>query len=133
MNIQIAVLCDAATDYSGKMNILGTFDTIVTRQMPAVHPQCTVALRMVFDRTEEGEHKVTVSFVDEDGHSVMPAIDLSVTVQVPTDAIFTSRNFIINIQHMKFQKPGHYAIGVLLNGRLETSIPLQVRLAEGER
>ena len=133
MNIQIAVLCDAATDYSGKMNILGTFDTIVTRQMPAVHPQCTVALRMVFDRTEEGEHKVTVSFVDEDGHSVMPGIDLPVTVQVPTDAIFTSRNFIINIQHMKFQKPGHYAIGVLLNGRLETSIPLQVRLAEGER
>ncbi|MDB6032554.1 MAG: hypothetical protein JWM16_2892, partial [Verrucomicrobiales bacterium] len=38
MEIQVAVLCDAATDYQGKLNILGTFDTIFTAQMPAVHP-----------------------------------------------------------------------------------------------
>ena len=28
MNIQVAVLCDAATDENGKLNLLGAFDTI---------------------------------------------------------------------------------------------------------
>ena len=44
MTIQVAVLCDAATDESGKLNLLGAFDTIYTQQLPAVHPQCSVRL-----------------------------------------------------------------------------------------
>jgi hypothetical protein len=28
MNIQVAVLCDAATEDNGKLNLLGAFDTI---------------------------------------------------------------------------------------------------------
>src|SRR2546425_8041034 len=39
MHVQIAALCDAATDYNGKLNLLGTFDTVLTQQMPAVHPR----------------------------------------------------------------------------------------------
>ena len=31
MNIQVAVLCDAATDDNGKLNLLGAFDTIYAR------------------------------------------------------------------------------------------------------
>lgn len=127
MDIQIAVLCDAATDYNGKLNILGTFDTIMTHQLPAVHPQCSVALRIVFSRIEEGPHKVRTNFVDEDGRSVMPSIDLPVEVAFPQDGNFLSRNFIVNIQHMKFDKAGQYAIDVAIDGRHETSIPLQVK------
>ena len=48
MNIQVAVLCDAATDDNGKLNLLGAFDTIYTQQLPAVHPQCSIALRVTF-------------------------------------------------------------------------------------
>ena len=39
MNIQVAVLCDAATEENGKLSLLGAFDTIYAPQMPAVHPQ----------------------------------------------------------------------------------------------
>jgi len=132
MNIQVAVLCDAAADYGGKLNILGTFDTIVARQMPAVHPHCTVALRMAFDRAEEGNRNVTMSFIEDDGRAVMPPIEVPIQVEVPQDAIFVSRNFIVNIQQMRFEKPGHYAIGILLDGRLEASIPLHVKFADTE-
>ena len=38
MNIQTAVLCDAATDDNGKLNLLGAFDTIYAPEMPAIHP-----------------------------------------------------------------------------------------------
>lgn len=128
MDVQIAVLCDAATDYGGKLNLLGSFDTIVTPQLPAVHPQCSVALRLVFNRIEEGHHKVRMNLVDEDGHPIMPSIELPVEVAFPPEGNFLSRNFIVNIQHLKFEKAGHYAIDIAIDGRHETSIPLQVRL-----
>jgi len=127
MNVPIAVLCDAATDYSGKLNLLGTFDTIVTQQLPAIHPQCSVALRIVFSKVEEGQHKVKMNFVDEDGRFVMPSIDIPVEVMLPPDANFVARNFLINIQQLKFEKPGQYAIDIAVDGRQETSIPLQVK------
>jgi hypothetical protein len=129
MEVQIAVLCDAATDYGGKLNLLGTFDTIVASQLPAIHPQCSIALRIVFSRIEEGHHKLRINFVDEDGRSIMPGIDLPAEANFPGDASILSRNFIINIQHLKFEKTGHYAIDIAIDGRHETSIPLHVRLA----
>jgi hypothetical protein len=128
MEIQIASLCDAATDSLGKLNILGTFDTINAAQMPAVHPQCSIALRIIFQRIEEGAHKLKLNFVDEDGRLVMPSIDIPVEVALPEDATFVSRNFIINIQQLKFANPGLYAIDIALDNRHEGSVPLLVKL-----
>ena len=127
MDIQIAILCDAATDSHGKLNILGTFDTIYTSQLPAVHPQCSIALRMTFEKVEEGPHKVKLNFVDEDGRLVMPSMDIPLEVTVPDDSIFVSRNFIINIQQLKFDKPGLYSIAIAMDGRQEHSIPLLIK------
>lgn len=127
MDIQVAVLCDAATDSAGKLNILGTFDTINTSQMPAIHPQCSVALRMVFNRVEDGAHKLKLNFVDEDGKLIMPSIEIPVQIAVPEDTDFQARNFVINIQQLKFDKPGLYSIAIGLDGRHEGSIPLFVR------
>ena len=53
----------------GKLNVLGAFDTIYTPQMPAVHPQCAVALRVTFTPGDEGPHKLKLNFVDADGHA----------------------------------------------------------------
>jgi hypothetical protein len=127
MHIQTAVLCDAAADYNGKLSLLGTFDTIFTQQLPAFHPQCSVALRIVFDKIEEGSHKLKMNFVDEDGKFVMPSIDMPVDVIVPGDAHFISRNFIVNIQQLKFENPGLYSIDIAIDGRQEMSIPLSVK------
>src|SRR5262245_31812062 len=127
MEIQVAVLCDAATDNNGKLNILGTFDTIFTSQLPAIHPQCSIALRITFNKVEEGNHKVRLNFVDEDGKPVMRSIELPIQVAVPDDTIFISRNFIVNIQQLKFEKTGLYSIDLAVDGRQEGSIPLLVR------
>lgn len=127
MDIQIAVLCDAATDNNGKLNILGTFDTIYTNQSPAVHPQCSIALRITFNKVEEGAHKVKLNFVNEDGKLVMPSIDMPIEVSVPEDTIFISRNFVINIQQLKFEQMGLYSIDIAMDGRQVGSIPLLVK------
>ena len=128
MDIQIAVLCDAATDNNGKLNLLGTFDTIFTSQLPAVHPHCAIALRMTFNKVEEGHHKVKLSFVDEDGRPVLQVPEMPVDVVVPEETIFLSRNVIVNVQGMKFEKEGLYSIDIAVDGRQEGSIPLLVRV-----
>lgn len=128
MNIQVAVLCDAATDDNGKLNLLGAFDTIYAKQLPAVHPQCSIALRATFGNEDEGSHQLQVNFVDADGHSITPDFPpIPIEVAVPGDSHFVTRNFIVNLQQIKFNDPGLYSIDISLDGDLQTSIPLLVK------
>ena len=127
MNIQVAVLCDAATDDNGKLNLLGAFDTIYTQQLPAIHPQCSIALRVTFSSGDEGEHALALNFVDADGRSIAKFPPIPVEVTLPDDMHFGTRNFIVNIQQLKFDNPGLYSIDILLNGHSQANIPLLVR------
>lgn len=128
MNIQVAVLCDAATDENGKLNLLGAFDTIYTPQLPAIHPQCSIALRVTFSSGDEGKHSLRLNFVDADGHSIMPDFEpIPVEVMLPEDMHFGTRNFIVNIQQLKFEEPGLYSIDVTLDDQPLASIPLLVK------
>lgn len=127
MTIQVAVICDAATDYNGKLNLLGTFDTIYAPQLPVHHPQCSVATRIAFDRMEEGPHHLSIHFVDEDGHGIMSSTEVPMEVTFPSDATFISRNFIVNIQQLEFSKVGLYSVLLVMDERQLCSIPLAVK------
>ena len=127
MQIQLAVLCDAATDYAGKLNILGTFDTLITSHLPAVHPQFSIALRLTFQKHEEGKHAIQMNFVDEDGKSVMSPLEMHLDVTVPDDTIFLSRNAVITMQNLPLNKPGLYSVEISVDGVRMTHIPLLVK------
>jgi len=128
MNIQVAVLCDAATDDNGKLNLLGAFDTIYARELPAIHPQCSVALRVTFFSGDEGKHTLRLNFVDADGRSIMPDFPpIPVEVTLPEDVHFGTRNFIINIQQLKFEEPGLFSVDISFDDQSAASIPLLVK------
>jgi hypothetical protein len=127
MDIQVAVLCDAATDSGGKLNILGAFDTIQAMQLPVQHPQCSVALRLTFGSAEEGEHKLQLSLVNEDGQSVFPGMEIPVRIVLPEDSHFATCNFVFNLQQLKFETPGYYSVDLALDGKPQASIPLLVK------
>ena len=128
MNIQVAVLCDAATDDNGKLNLLGAFDTIYTQQLPAIHPQCSIALRVTFSSGDEGKHHLQINFVDADGRSIIAQFPpIPVEVALPDDMHFGTRNYIVNLQQLKFDNPGLYSIDISLDDRQQASIPLLVR------
>jgi len=126
MNIELFALCDAATDQQGKLNILGMFDRIFTRQIPAIHPQCSIALRVRFSRIESGAHKVKINFVDEDGKSIMQPLDATLNIQINEPEQSIAANLVLNVQQLKLEKFGHYSIDVAIDGRQEASIPLYV-------
>jgi hypothetical protein len=128
MNIQVAVLCDAATSDNEKLNLLGAFDTIYAPQLPAVHPQCAVALRITFFAGDEGKHNLKLNFMDADGRSIMPNFPpVPVEVALPEDIHFVTRNFIVNIQQLKFAEVGLYSVDVRIDGQSQASIPLWIK------
>ena len=126
MELHIAALCDSAADYGGKLCIIGTFDTIMSHNFPFFHPQCSIALRMIFHQDDEGSYPVKISIVDEDGRAVVPPIEGSLDVKIPDDATFLTRNVVFNLQHLKFDRAGFYSIDVLINQRAIIGIPFRV-------
>lgn len=127
MDIEIFALCDAATELAGKLNLLGTFDTLNVKQFPAVHPHCAIALRIRFRRIEEGDHKIRIEFVDEDGKAVGPKLDGGLNVKFPEGVQSVAVNMALGIGGLKFEKPGNYEINLAMDGRQIGSLPLNVK------
>ena len=130
MEIETFVLCDAATDYRGKLNLLGTFDTIYAAKLPVVWPHCALALRIRFSRIEEGRHPVRINFIDEDGQAILPPLDGAVEMKFPPGVSTSATNLIINMDRLKLPRMGEYSINLAVDGRQEKTLPLYVRKRE---
>jgi hypothetical protein len=135
MNIQLAVLCDAATVENEKMSLLGAFDTIITPvlptpQHPAVHPQCAVAVRVTFMPGDEGRHLLAINFINADGRSILPNFPkIPVDVVLLEDLHFVTRNFIASFQQLQFPEAGLYSVDIRFDDASCANIPLLVRHA----
>ena len=127
MNVELFAICEAATDQQGKINILGTFDSIQGGALPVVHPHCAVAVRLRFAKSEEGEHLIKINIIDEDGKPVVPPFETKGNVRfgnIPRTSIAV--NMILNLQGLKFASFGEYAVDLSVDGRHEASLPLTV-------
>lgn len=127
MKVELFALCDFAADYGGKLTIVGVFDSIFTRQMPAVHPHCSLAVKLRFEKIEEGQKRVRLSISDDDGKQVLPGMEIPITVAMPPDARTNTIQVVANIGGMKLESFGEYSIDLALDGRHEGSIPLFAR------
>lgn len=127
MQVEIFALCDAATSYAGKLNLLGTFDTIYAQEIPVKHAACAVAIRLRWERIESNQqHRIRLQFVDEDGHEVIPTWEARIHVQLPQDRASTASDLTFNLQQTVFNHYGLYALDLAIDGRLEASLPLYV-------
>ena len=127
MNIEAFLLCDAATEQQGKLNILGAFDNIYTRKMPTQHRVCSFAARLRFDKIEAGNHTVQIQIIDYDGRSIGPKLEGKLCVQVADDADSSVVNLVLSIHGLKFERYGIYRIDLAIDGDIKASLPLRVR------
>jgi carbon monoxide dehydrogenase subunit G len=126
MNIEAFLLCDAATDQQGKLNVLGAFDNIFAKQLPAVHPACAIATRVRFDSIEEGPHSVRIQIIDQDGRNIGPKLEGNIAVRLVPNLDSTVTNFVLNIQGLEFKQYGKYRIDLAIDGDIKASLPLQM-------
>ena len=111
MDIQVAVLCDYAADYQGKLCVQGAFDTLFARQFPVIHPACALALRLCLTPEDSGDHKLGIAIVDEDGTPLdkerMPIVgDLKVALpEGASFAILVMNILVPHIDNLTINKP----------------------------
>jgi hypothetical protein len=130
VNIETFLLCDAAQDYGGKLSVLGAFDAIFVSRLPTAHPHCALALRLRFERVEEGPHGFRIGVIDQDGTPVVPALEGNFKVVVPPGAETTAVNMALNLQGLPIQKTGTIHIDLAVDGQHRARLPLLIRHAE---
>ena len=126
MKVDIFTLCDAAKVYEGKLSILGSFDAVVLSEVPAKYPAAAIAIKLRFERIEQGEKRIRISFIDADGKEILRSLEKQITVKVSDPFNTKTISFVIGMPGLKFQRFGDYAILLAVDGRIEAEMPLRV-------
>jgi hypothetical protein len=128
MQLEILTFCDAATEYGGRLNLLGATDTIVAPAIPFKYPHCAVVARLRAARIEEGAHTVRLMIIDDDGQPILN-VDGRMEIRFHQGR-GGAVNMIINAQQLEFKSAGDYAIEIAVDGIQLGSSALFVHLHE---
>ncbi len=126
MKIEAFLLCDAATDQHGKLNVLGAFENIYAKQVPFKYPACAVVARIRFEQIEEGEHKIRLNIIDQDGTSIGPKLEGKISVKSAPMLDSTVANIILNIHGLEYKEFGKYRVDIAVDGNMLASLPVRV-------
>jgi hypothetical protein len=126
MKTELFTLCDFAQEQSGKLTIVGTFDTIVSRNFPCVHPQLSIAIRLRFDLWEFGAHSFKIETRDLDGDMCLESVTGQVSAKSVGNATAVS-HLVYSISNLKLKASGIMNFILYIDEKEITSIPLYLR------
>ena len=123
MKIELFTFCDFAQENSGKLTIVGTFDTIISRNFPCIHPQLSVVIRLRFDLWEFANHQFKIEIRDLDGKTVINPIQGTVEVKGVGNATAVS-HLVFTISNVHFKNSGVVNFILYIDDKELGSIPL---------
>lgn len=129
MQVKLAVLADYANvTAEGKLNILGIFDRISVAEIPAVHPQMHLILRLEAHPAERGRaHQIEIRLHDPDGRTVFE-VKGEMKPHGPAGRA-AATNQILTLNNLHLAREGGYNFVVFVNNDLKTEVPLEVDVA----
>ena len=126
MKIELFTFCDFAQENHGKLTIVGTFDTIISRNFPCVHPQLSVVIRIRFDLWEFNTHAFRIEIRDLNGEMNMQPISGNLDVKGGGNASAVS-HLVFAIGNLQFKDPSVVNFILYIDDKEVGSIPLYVR------
>lgn len=126
MQVKLAVLADYANVTSdGKLNILGIFDRINLVQVPAVHPQMHLILRLEAHPAErDRSHMIEIRLHDPEGATIFEVKGDIVPQGEGSHPVAT--NQILTLNNLQLEKIGAYNFVIFINNDLKSELPLHV-------
>jgi len=124
MEIEIFTLCDFAQDNNSKLTVVGTFDSIHSRQFPFVQQSFSVACRLRFSEKEVGEHDMRLRFIDGAGNEFIKPVEGKMNIQQPKNGQYSAINLVFNFNQVKLEKPGRYSFELYIDDEWESGLPL---------
>jgi hypothetical protein len=128
MRTELFTFCDFAQENGGKLTVVGTFDTIMARNFPCIHPQLSVVIRIRFDIWEFSSHSFRVEPRDMGGEISMDAISGGIEVKGLGNATAVS-HLVFTISNLRFRNPGAVNFVLYIDDKELASIPLYIRKA----
>lgn len=126
MITEIFTLCDFAQDANGKLNILGTFDSIAASKFPVTHGLFSIALKVRFAENECGDHKLLLKIINAD-NSVANEINGNITINRPVGGVdYSSFQFVANFNGFVFKEKGKYKFELFIDDEWISGITLHV-------
>lgn len=126
MKIELFTFCDFAQENGGKLTVVGTFDTIISRNFPCIHPQLSVVIRVRFDMWEFGNHAFRIETRDLEGNMSMDTISGNVEVRGVGNASAVS-HLVFGITNLHFKETGMVNFILFIDDKEIGSIPLYIR------
>jgi len=123
MKIELFTFCDFAQENSGKLTIVGTFDTIVSRNFPCVHPQLSVVIRLRFDLWEFSNHQFRIETQDLNGETLIKPIQGNLEVKGVGNATAVS-HLVFTISNLHFKNSGVINFTLYIDDKELSSVPL---------
>lgn len=126
MTTELFTFCDFAQENNGKLTIVGTFDTIITRRFPCVHPQLAMVVRIRFSLGEFDAHEFRIETRDVDGNRCMDPISGHIEVRGVGNATAVS-HLVFSIANLRFANAGVINFTLYVDERELATVPLYVR------
>jgi hypothetical protein len=130
LEVNIAVLADAANvSQEGKLNITGIFNRLQLKNFPATSPTFSIVLGLLAHASEVGNHQLLVRLADEDGQEIAKIKGDFKVPRAKSGGKPIGTSIILGTQ-VKLPKPGDFSFDVLIDGRWEKTISLEVLKAD---
>lgn len=126
MEIEIFTLCDFAQDNNSKLTVVGTFDSIHSKQFPFVQAMFSVACRLRFSEKEIGSHDIRLRFIDGAGAELIKPITGQMNIAQPRNGQYSAVNLVFNFNQLKFEKDGRYSFELYIDEEWASGLPLFV-------
>jgi hypothetical protein len=124
MEIEIFTLCDFAQDNNSKLTVVGTFDSIHSKQFPFVQQSFSVACRLRFSEKETGGHDMRLRFTDSKGNELIKPIEGQMNIAQPRNGQYSAVNLVFNFNQVKFEKAGRYSFELYIDDEWTSGLPL---------
>ncbi len=126
MECTLGLLADyASRDEGGKLNVMGIFDVVYSDTFPYAMPQFYVVVKLTAGPAEYGTSKnVELVLLNPDG-KIIGKIPSKGKVPTPDRGGPAHLEIALRLVGVPFEKPGRYAVSVLVSGEEKTSIPIE--------
>ena len=126
----MAALSDTASgDEAGKLTIVGIFDTIWARALPARHAHMALSIRVRYDYDDSGrEIPMVIVLEDEDGNKSLQ-LEGSVDAKVIKPGEFLFANHVVAFGDLVFLREGKYLFHATIAGR-RIDLPFWVKVRD---
>jgi len=127
MKLEMFCLCEAANESQGRLNLLGVFDKIYAKSLPAVHPRMVAVARIRHQETADSSHSVVLTIQPPSKHEPVAELEVNAQFRKAGPEGWSVSQLILAIERLRLDEEGAYTVQLSMDGDPVSTIPLFIQ------